>query len=101
MYGNQIRLLFTDTDSLMYEIETPDLEWDICRHRDLFDLLNYPSNHFLHDDTNKKVVLKFKNETAGNWFKWITVSSIADIWGGGGENNGSFVYENNRDLKIE
>ena len=84
MYGDQIRLLFTDKDSLMYEIETPDLEGDICRHRDLFDLLNYPSNHFLHDDTNKKVVLKFQNETAGIPFKWITVSSIADIWGGGG-----------------
>lgn len=37
IYGNQIRLLFTDTDSLMYEIETPDLEGDIGRHRDLFD----------------------------------------------------------------
>lgn len=44
-YGNQIRLLFTDTDSLMYEIVTPDLEVDIDRHRDLLDLSNYPSNH--------------------------------------------------------
>lgn len=35
IYGNQIRLLFTD--SLMYEIENPDLEGDIGRHRDLFD----------------------------------------------------------------
>lgn len=45
VYGNQIRLLFTDTDSLMYEIVTPDLEGDIDRHRDLLDLSNYPSNH--------------------------------------------------------
>ena len=72
MYGDQIRLLFTDTDSLIYEIETPDLEGDICRHRDLFDLSNYPSNH---DDTNKKVVLKFKNETAGKSFKQSPIIS--------------------------
>lgn len=76
IYGNQIRLLFTDTDSLMYEIETPDLEGDISRHRDLFDLSNYPSNHLLHDETNKKEVLKFKNETAGKTLKCITIFSF-------------------------
>lgn len=65
MYGDQIRLLFTDTDSLMYEIETPDLDGDLAKCRDLFDLSNYPPNHPLHDNSNKKVVLKFKNETAG------------------------------------
>lgn len=57
----------------MYEIETPDLEGEIGRHRELFDLSNYPSNHLLRDDTNKKVVLKFKNETAGNTLKFITI----------------------------
>lgn len=57
----------------MYEIETPDLEGDIGRHRDLFDLSNYPSNHLLRDDTNKKVMLKFKNETAGKTLKCITI----------------------------
>ena len=66
MYSDHIRLLFTDTDSLMNEIETPDLEGDMVRHRDLFDLSNYHVNHSFHDDANKKVVLKFKNETAGN-----------------------------------
>ena len=91
MYGDQIRLLFTDKDSLMYEIETPDLEGDICRHRDLFDLLNYPSNHFLHDDTNKKVVLKFQNETQVN-------REYYSRHMGGGVNNGSIVYENSREL---
>lgn len=54
-----------DTDSLIYEIETQDLKGEIGRHRDLFDLSNYQSNHILHDDTNKKMLLKFKNETAG------------------------------------
>ena len=66
MYVDDIRLLLTDTDSLMYEIETPDLEGDMARHRDLFDLSNYSVNHSLNDDANKKVVLQFKNESAGN-----------------------------------
>ena len=57
MYVDDIRLLLTDTDSLMYEIETPDLEGDMARHRDLFDLSNYSVNHSLNDDANKKVVL--------------------------------------------
>lgn len=66
MYGEKINLLFTDTDSLMYEIETSNLDGDIARNKDFFDLSNYPPNHPLHDKSNKKVVLKFKNETAGN-----------------------------------
>ena len=68
IYGDGIKLLFTDTDSLMYEIKTSNLDEDIARHKDLFDLSNYPINHPLHDDTNKKVVLKFKNETAGTLY---------------------------------
>lgn len=42
MYGEKINLLFTDTDSLMYEIETSNLDGDIARNKDFFDLSNYP-----------------------------------------------------------
>lgn len=37
MYGENINLLFTDTDSLMYEIETSNLDGDIARNKDFFD----------------------------------------------------------------
>lgn len=66
LYEDNIKLLFTDTDCLMYEIETPNLNEDIVKYKSMFDLSNYPVDHPLHDDANKKIVLKFKNETAGN-----------------------------------
>lgn len=66
LYEDNINILFTDTDCLMYEIETPNLNEDIVKYNSMFDLSNYPVDHPLHDDANKKIVLKFKNETAGN-----------------------------------
>lgn len=66
LYEDNIKLLFTDTDCLMYEIETPNLNEDIVKYNSMFDLSNYPVDHPLHDDANKKIVLKFKKETAGN-----------------------------------
>lgn len=66
LYEDNIKLLFTDTDCLMYEIETSNLNEDIVKYNSMFDLSNYPVDHPLHDDANKKIVLKFKNETAGN-----------------------------------
>lgn len=72
LYEDNIKLLFTDTDCLMYEIETPNLKEDIVKYNSMFDLSNYPVDHPLHDDANKKIVLKFKNETAGNlWYFFL------------------------------
>ena len=61
-------LLFTDTDSLMYEIQTDDfysdIEPDIV---DKFDTSDYPSDHKSGIPTgiNKKVIGMFKDEVAG------------------------------------
>ena len=45
-YGDKAKLLFTDTDSLMYEIETEDFYKDISKDvKDRFDTSDYPSNH--------------------------------------------------------
>lgn len=72
LYEDNIKLLFTDTDCLMYEIETPNLNEDIVKYNSMFDLSNYPVDHPLHDNANKKIVLKFENETAGNlWYFFI------------------------------
>ena len=45
-YGNKAELLFTDTDSLMYEIETEDFYKDISKDiKKKFDTSNYPEKH--------------------------------------------------------
>ena len=36
-YGNNSRLLFTDTDSLMYEIKTDDIYEDSSNDRNMFE----------------------------------------------------------------
>ena len=45
-YGNKAELLFTDTDSLMYQIETDDCYQDIASDvRKRFDTSDYPEKH--------------------------------------------------------
>ena len=38
-YENNSRLLFTDADSLMYEIKTEDVYADFSNDKEIFDLL--------------------------------------------------------------
>ena len=67
-YGAKAKLLFTDTDSLMYEIETEDFYKDISGDvKDRFDTSNYPENHPSDIPTgiNKKVLGMFKDEAGG------------------------------------
>ena len=68
-YGQHSRLLFTDTDSLMYHITTNDVYQDMKEDLELFDTSDYPSNHPLHSNANKKVIGKMKDETAGEPIK--------------------------------
>ena len=45
-YGDRAKLLMTDTDSTMYEIQTEDFYKDITQNvKKLFDTSNYPSDH--------------------------------------------------------
>ncbi|KAK3106807.1 hypothetical protein FSP39_000183 [Pinctada imbricata] len=62
-YDQKAKLLFTDTDSLCYEIHTNDIYEDIFKDKQLFDLSNYPPNDKHFDSTNKKVPGVFKDET--------------------------------------
>ena len=64
-YGSKATLLFTDTDSLTYHIQTKDVYKDMEKMKEQFDFSDYPKDHFLYDDTNKKVIGKFKCETSG------------------------------------
>ena len=64
-YGNKAKLLFTDTDSLTYEIETKDAYKDFFKDKGKFDSSDYPENSSYFNKTNKKVIGKFKDEAAG------------------------------------
>ena len=71
-YGNNAKLLFTDTDSFLYEIQTEDFYKDISGDvRDKFDTSDYPENHpsGIPSGINKKVLGKFKDEVAGKNIK--------------------------------
>ena len=67
-YGEKAKLLFTDTDSLMYEIETEDFYKDISTDvHEWFDTRNYPPNHPSGVETgvNEMVIGMFKDEVGG------------------------------------
>ena len=55
-------LLFTDTDSLTYEIKSENIYKDLYKRKDLFDFSNYSKYSTFYDDTNKKVIGKIKDE---------------------------------------
>ena len=64
-YCNSSRLLFTDTDSLIFEIKTKDVYEDFSKDKEMFDFSNYSAKSKYYDDSNKLVVCKMKNETGG------------------------------------
>ena len=71
-YADKAKLLFTDTDSLMYEIETEDFYKDIAGDvKDRFDTSDYPENHpsGIPTGENKKVLGMMKDEVAGKIIK--------------------------------
>ena len=58
-------LLFTDTDSLTYEIKSEDISEEFLKHKHLFDLSNYPKDSKFFDLTNNKVISKMKDVSEG------------------------------------
>jgi len=70
-YGDKGKLLFTDTDSLCYEIKTEDFYADISSDiESRFDTSEYPTDHPAITEgfpigKNKKVLGMFKDETCG------------------------------------
>ena len=68
-YNNKAELLFTDTDSLLYLIQTDDFFLDIKKDvKKKFDTSDYPENHpsGIKTGVNKKGIGKFKDEVGGN-----------------------------------
>ena len=67
-YEDKAKLLLTDTDSLMYEIETEDFYKDIIGDvKYKFDTSKYPKNHIsgIPNGCNENVLGMFKDEAAG------------------------------------
>jgi hypothetical protein len=65
-YGPNAKLLFTDTDSLCYELKTKDYYEDILSNMDIFDTSNFPPTHKCYSNRNCKVLGKFKEECGPN-----------------------------------
>ena len=63
-YADKAKLLFTDTDSLTYEIEAEDVYQDFWNDKEKFDNSDYPESSPYFDETNKKVIGKFKDEAS-------------------------------------
>ena len=55
-YGDRVRLLYTDTDSVIIHVRTDDLYEDMKKNMDLYDTSNFPEDHPSYCTTNKKVV---------------------------------------------
>ena len=64
-YGENCTLLYTDTDSLLVDIKTNDIYKDMSETKEDYDFSDYPKDHKLHDESNKKVIGKMKDECAG------------------------------------
>ena len=64
-YGNISSLLFTDTDSLMYEIKTENVYEDFSKDKEMVDFSNYSTKSKYDDHSNKLVVFKMKDEISG------------------------------------
>ena len=60
--GNNSWLLFTGTDSLMYETE--DVCEDFSNYKEMFEFSNYSIKSEYQDNSNKLVVGKMKDEKA-------------------------------------
>ena len=83
------KLLFTDADSLVYEIKTEDVFEDFHKDKNLFDSSEYPGDSEFFDLANKKVIDKMKDEFKGkiiNEFVGLKFKINSLVSGDGKEN---------------
>src|SRR2546421_7976078 len=71
-YGGRVRLCYTDTDSLLVQIQTNNINADLIDMADQFDFSDYPIDHPVRQTldeekikVNKKTLGLFKNECNG------------------------------------
>ena len=62
-HANQLKLLFTDTDSLAYAVQTNNIYEDVVEDAlKKYDFSEYPLSHPLYNTSNKKKLGFFKDE---------------------------------------
>ena len=64
-FGPKCELIYTDTDSLILDIQTDNIYKDMKEDLWLYDRSNYPKDYPLYDDKNKKVLGKIKDKCRG------------------------------------
>ena len=62
IYGERVKLLFTDTDSFCLSIKTTNVYEDMRQNAEWYDLSDYPRDHPSYSPRNAKVLGKFKDE---------------------------------------
>ena len=55
-YGGRVRLCYTDTDSLLVQIQTDDINADLIDMADQFDFSDYPKNHPVRQTLGKEKI---------------------------------------------
>ena len=84
-YCNNMELLMTDTDSFVYKIKTDDFYKEMYDMKEYFDLSEYDKSYQYFDDSNKKVLGMFKDETPKSTINtFIGVRSKLDFFDFGG-----------------
>ena len=91
-YDNRLKLLFTDTDNLMYEIKTEDVYEDFSSNKEMFDFSNYSTKSKYYNNSNKLVIGKMKYETGG---------VVIEEFVGFKPKMYSFLVENNEHKKVK
>ena len=64
-FDSNCKLLYTHTDSTIYEINHDDIYQVMNEHRQRFDTPDYPTDHFLHSNEFKKKLGLMKDECNG------------------------------------
>lgn len=66
-YGDKVQVVYTDTDSFILDIETPDFYEDVRNNAAMFDTSDYPwPNKYNIERKNRMVLGLFKDELNGN-----------------------------------
>jgi hypothetical protein len=60
-FNENVKLLYGDTDSFINEIKNVDFYEFMKNNPDYFDTSDYPKDHPLYSDKNKKVIRKLKD----------------------------------------
>ena len=61
-YGDNIRMVYTDTDSFVFHTKTDDIYKDLNDIKDEMDFSDYPIYHVCYDTSTVKVLGRFKDE---------------------------------------